>query len=64
MELKRRQPDLPYFDANITDGYPEEPPFTITDLEEKHGKAIEEHSAKLEEERQKAAGVTAPTIKG
>ena len=36
----------------------------ITDLEEKHGKAIEEHSAKLEEERQKAAGVTAPTIKG
>ena len=36
----------------------------ITDLEEKHGKAIEEHSAKLEEERQQAAGVPAPTMKG
>ena len=34
MELQRRQPELPYFDAQITDGYPGEPPFTITDLEE------------------------------
>ena len=33
-ELKERQPDLPYFDPAITDGYPEEPPFTISDLEE------------------------------
>ncbi len=33
-ELKSRQPDLPYFDESITGGYPEEPPFTISDLEE------------------------------
>jgi arginyl-tRNA synthetase len=33
-ELKLRQPDLPYFDPAITDGYPEEAPFTISDLEE------------------------------
>ena len=33
-ELKERQPDLPYFDPDITEGYPEEPPFTISDLEE------------------------------
>ena len=34
VELSRRQPDLPYFDASITEGYPTEPPFTIADLEE------------------------------
>lgn len=33
-ELKKRQPDLPYFDDNFTGEYPEEPPFTIGDLEE------------------------------
>lgn len=33
-ELKERQPELPYFDPDITEGYPEEPPFTISDLEE------------------------------
>lgn len=33
-EVKKRQPDLPYFDANITTGYPAEAPFTISDLEE------------------------------
>ena len=33
-ELRERQPDLPYFDSNRTDGYPEEAPFTIGDLEE------------------------------
>ena len=32
MELQRRKPDLPYFDPEITDGYPEEPPFTMDDL--------------------------------
>lgn len=31
--LKRRQPDLPYFDEQITDSYPEESPVTIQDLE-------------------------------
>ena len=34
VELQRRQPELPYFDPQITGGYPEEPPFTINDLEE------------------------------
>lgn len=33
-ELRHRQPDLPYFDEGITEGYPTEPPFTISDLEE------------------------------
>ena len=33
-ELKERQPGLPYFDPEITEGYPTEPPFTISDLEE------------------------------
>ncbi|MBR3848689.1 MAG: arginine--tRNA ligase [Oscillospiraceae bacterium] len=31
-ELERVSPDLPYFDANITDDYPEESPVTIDDL--------------------------------
>lgn len=34
MELKRRKPDLPYFDDNYTGEYPKEPPFTISELEE------------------------------
>ncbi len=33
-ELKKRQPDLPYFDDGYTGEYPEEAPFTIGDLEE------------------------------
>lgn len=33
-ELERRQPDLPYFDPTFTGPYPQEPPFTISDLEE------------------------------
>ena len=33
-ELKRRQPGLPYFDADFSGEYPEEPPFSISDLEE------------------------------
>nr|MBP3598447.1 arginine--tRNA ligase [Eubacterium sp.] len=33
-ELKKRQPDLPYFDENFEGEYPKEPPFTISDLEE------------------------------
>ncbi len=32
--LQDRQPDLPYFDENFTGEYPEEPPFTISELEE------------------------------
>ena len=33
-ELKIRKPDLVYFDESYTGEYPEEPPFTISELEE------------------------------
>ena len=33
-ELKKRQPELPYFDESFEGEYPEEAPFTISDLEE------------------------------
>lgn len=33
-ELKKRQPDLPYFDDAFEGEYPEEAPFTISELEE------------------------------
>lgn len=33
-ELQERQPELVYFDENYTGEYPEEPPFTISQLEE------------------------------
>ena len=33
-ELRERRPDLPYFDPDKVDGFPEEPPFTISELEE------------------------------
>jgi len=33
-ELERRQPELCYFDPNYTGPYPEEAPFTLSDLEE------------------------------
>ena len=34
MELKKRQPELPYFDDNYEGEYPEESPFTIEELGE------------------------------
>ena len=34
VELKRRQPDLPYFDKSRDGAFPDDPPVTITDLEE------------------------------
>ena len=34
VELKRRQPDLPYFDKSRDGTFPDDPPVTITDLEE------------------------------
>ncbi len=33
-EVKKRQPELPYFDEDFTGDYPEEAPFTIGELEE------------------------------
>ena len=32
--IKEQHPDLPYFDETKTNGFPEEPPFTIGELEE------------------------------
>ncbi|MDJ0499009.1 MAG: arginine--tRNA ligase [Acidimicrobiia bacterium] len=34
VELEDRYPNLPYFDAQLTDGYPAEPPVSINDLQE------------------------------
>lgn len=34
VELKERQPELPYFDEGYQGEYPKEPPFTIAELEE------------------------------
>ncbi len=34
VELKERKPDLPYFDASYEGEYPQEAPFTISELEE------------------------------
>ncbi|MBQ6799071.1 MAG: arginine--tRNA ligase [Oscillospiraceae bacterium] len=33
-ELRERKPDLPWFDEQKTEGFPEEAPFTISELEE------------------------------
>ena len=45
-ELQERKPDLPYFDRSYTGEYPEEAPFTISELEEIYPKA----SAKSKED--------------
>ena len=37
--VKETQPDLPYFDEKITEGYPAESPVTIQDLEELYPRA-------------------------
>lgn len=33
-ELRERKPELPYFQADYTGAYPEEPPFTLNELDE------------------------------
>ena len=38
-ELRRREPNLPYFDDNFSGKYPEEPPITIADLEKMYPEA-------------------------
>ncbi len=49
-EISLRQPDLPYFDDNYTGEYPQEAPFTISELEEIYptasGKSKEDESYK------------------
>ncbi len=41
IELERRQPDLPYFDADFTGPYPEESPVTLDDLSEMYPIVVE-----------------------
>lgn len=57
-ELKKRQPELPYFDKNFQGEYPEEAPFTISDLEEIYPYASgysKEHKDYLQEAQQATA---------
>ena len=54
-ELKRRKPDLPYFDDSYTGEYPKEAPFTISELEEIYpfaSKTSKEDEAYREEAKQ------------
>ena len=57
-EVKRRHPELPYFDDSYTGGYPQEAPFTISDLEEIYPYASgysKEHEDYLEEAQEATA---------
>lgn len=56
-ELKRRQPELVYFDDNYADEYPKEAPFTISQLEEIYP-AASEYSKSNPEFREEAKTVT------
>lgn len=56
-ELKRRKPDLPYFDESYTGEYPSEPPFTLSDLEEIYPAASAE-SKKNAEYKKEALEIT------
>ncbi len=57
LELKRRKPDLVYFDDNYQGEYPKEAPFTITELEEIYP-AASEYSKEHPEFREEAKQVT------
>lgn len=57
-ELRKRQPELPYFDEGFDGEYPAEPPFTISDLEEIYPYASgysKEHEDYLHEAQQAIA---------
>ncbi len=56
-ELKRRKPDLIYFDDNYEGEYPKEAPFTITELEEIYP-AASEYSKEYPEFREEAKQIT------
>lgn len=58
-ELKKRQPELVYFDENFTGEYPEEAPFTISELEEIYPAA----SAKSKEDEVYKAEAMEATLK-
>ncbi|MCM1187392.1 MAG: arginine--tRNA ligase [Lachnoclostridium sp.] len=59
MGLKERQPDLVYFDENFQGEYPQEAPFTISELEEIYPAA----SAKSKEDAQYKAAAMEATFK-
>ncbi|MCM1327574.1 MAG: arginine--tRNA ligase [Bacteroidales bacterium] len=59
MGLKERRPDLVYFDENFQGEYPEEAPFTISELEEIYPAA----SAKSKEDAQYKAAAMEATFK-
>lgn len=56
-ELKRRNPELVYFDENFTGEYPKEAPFTISELEEIYP-AASEYSKSNPEFREEAKYIT------
>ncbi|WMJ88741.1 arginine--tRNA ligase [Anaerocolumna sp. MB42-C2] len=56
-ELKKRQPDLVYFDENFTGEYPIEAPFTISELEEIYP-AANEYSKAHPEFKEEAKNAT------
>ncbi|QHQ61795.1 arginine--tRNA ligase [Anaerocolumna sedimenticola] len=56
-ELKKRQPDLVYFDENYTGEYPKEAPFTISELEEIYP-AANEYSKNHPEFKEEAKSAT------
>ncbi|MDD3173025.1 MAG: arginine--tRNA ligase [Herbinix sp.] len=56
-ELKKRKPDLVYFDENFQGEYPKEAPFTITELEEIYP-AASEYSKANPEFREEAKSIT------
>ena len=56
-ELEKRQPTLPYFDENFEGSYPEEPPFTIGELEEIYPTASA-YAKENEDYREKALQAT------
>jgi arginyl-tRNA synthetase len=49
IELERRQPDLPYFDADFTGPYPEDSPVTLDDLSEMYPIVVERCKNDVEE---------------
>lgn len=57
LELKRRKPDLVYFDENYQGEYPKEAPFTISELEEIYP-AASEYSKQNPEYREEAKQIT------
>lgn len=62
-ELKKRQPDLVYFDESYTGEYPEEAPFTISELEEIYP-AANEYSKSHPEFKEEAKNATYLLQKG